>query len=435
MKISIIGCGYVGLTTGLALAELGNEIILVDVIEEKLNNIKEMRSPFYEPGVDDMLVKHVSSGAITTSMDVVDAVSGSQVTIIAVGTPSNPDGSMNDSYIKEASKNIGEALKVKDDFHVIVMKSTVVPDTTNVTIRSIVEEVSGKMSGKGFGLAMCPEFLREGAAMHDSLNPDRVVIGTYEDRTFQILEELFRPLNSKVLRTSPTAAEMIKYASNSLLATKISYANEISRICENVGVDVYEIMEGVGLDFRISPQFLRAGVGFGGSCFPKDVSALRHIAKDRKIDTPVLDGVMENNDIQPRHLVDTAEEMLNSLKGKNTLVLGLAFKPDTDDIRSTRSLPVVKELIAKGANVAGHDPKALENFRSEAPDIEYFEDLDKALEWADIVFLMTEWPEYKEIEWDSLETPKVLFDGRRTIDSSVLKKTRYWSMGKPLPKW
>lgn len=435
MKVSILGCGYVGLTTGLALAELGNDVVLLDVIEEKLQNIENKRSPFYEPGVDDMLEKHVTSGAITTSMDMEKVIPETDVTMIAVGTPSNPDGSMNDTYIRDASENIGRALKKKDGYHVVVMKSTVVPETTDVTIRSIIEEVSGKSSGEGFGLAMCPEFLREGAAMHDSLNPDRVVIGTLEDRAFEVLSELFGPLGSKILRTSPTAAEMIKYASNSMLATKISFANEISRICEDVGVDVYDIMEGVGLDLRISPQFLRAGVGFGGSCFPKDVSALRHIARDRGISTPVLDGVMENNEIQPRHLVETAEEAFGPLKGVNTLILGLAFKPDTDDIRSTRSLPVVRELVIRGAKVAGHDPKAIENFRPEAPDITYFEDLNKALDWAEVVFLMTEWPEYEEIDWESQSSVKTVFDGRRTIDPSKLKKTRYWSMGRPFPDW
>ncbi len=431
MEISVIGCGYVGLTTGLALAELGNRVVLVDVIPEKLKVIEEKRSPFYEPGIEPMLEKHVSSGAITTSMDVVEAVERTEITFIAVGTPSRNDGSMDDSYIRSASREIAEAIKGKDEFHVVVMKSTVVPGTTDNLIFPMIKDITG--STDRFGLAMCPEFLREGAAMHDSLNPDRVVIGTRDDRAFSILKKLFDPLGSKILRTTPTAAEMIKYTSNSLLATKISFANEISRICEDVGVDVYEIMEGVGLDFRISPHFLRAGVGFGGSCFPKDVSALRHIAKSRGLSTPILDGVMENNDIQPVHLVDIAERTLNGLKGRRALVLGLSFKPDTDDIRSTRSLPVVKELLERGASVGGHDPKAEENFKIEAPDIEYFDNLDDALQWADTIFLMTEWPEYKLIDWSSLDGVEAVFDGRRTVDPGSLEGKRYWSMGTSLP--
>ncbi len=435
MKVSIIGCGYVGLTTGLALAELGNEIILVDVIPEKLKVIEQGRSPFYEPDVDEMISKHISSRAITTSMDLKEAVNSTEITFITVGTPSREDGSMDDTYIRSASGNIGEAIKDKEGFHVIVMKSTVVPGTTDITIRSTIDEVSGLGSGEGYGLAMCPEFLREGAAMYDSLNPDRVVIGTHEDRTFEILSKLFEPLNSDILRTSPTSAEMIKYTSNSLLATKISFANEISRICEEVGVDVYEIMKGVGMDSRISPQFLRAGVGFGGSCFPKDVSALMHIAKEMGLKTPILDGVMENNDIQPYHLVDIADRSIGGIKGKKALILGLAFKPDTDDIRSTRSLPVVMNLLEKGAIVAGHDPKAIDNFRSEAPDIEYFEDMNMGVDWADIIFLMTEWTEYKEIDWSTKDHVEAIFDGRRTIDTSKIEDINYWSMGRVLPDW
>jgi UDPglucose 6-dehydrogenase len=434
MNISVIGCGYVGLTTGLALAELGNNIVLVDVVPEKLKTIEEMRSPFYEPGVDEMLVKHVSSGAIKTSTSVQEAVMSSDVTFITVGTPSREDGSMDDAFVRSASEAIAGALRDADDFKVIVMKSTVVPGTTDDLIRPILEEGTGKPTGSGFGLAMCPEFLREGAAMKDSLSPDRVVIGTHDDRTFEILTRLFEPLGSKVLRTSPKAAEMIKYASNSLLATKISFANEISRICEKVRVDVYEIMEGVGMDFRISPQFLRAGVGFGGSCFPKDVSALRHIAASMDLSTPLLDGVMENNDIQPGHLVDVAERSVSGLEGRKTLVLGLSFKPDTDDIRSTRSLPVVEELIGRGAIVGGHDPKAEENFKREGPQIEYFNTLNEALSWAEVVFLMTEWPEYRDIDWRSLDIVAV-FDGRRAVDPSSMEGKKYWSMGTALPRW
>jgi UDPglucose 6-dehydrogenase len=258
MDVSVIGCGYVGLTTGLALAELGNRIVIVDVLPEKLEVIEKKRSPFYEPGVDAMLEKHVSFGSLKTSTSVKEAVLNTDVTFIAVGTPSREDGSMEDSYIRSASGEIARAVSEKEGFHVVVMKSTVVPGTTDVLIRDIFRETTGMEEGERYGIAMCPEFLREGAAMHDSLNPDRIVIGTRNDRVFSILKDLFQPLNSRILKTSPTAAEMIKYASNSLLATKISFANEISRICEDVGVDVYEIMEGVGLDFRISPHFLRA---------------------------------------------------------------------------------------------------------------------------------------------------------------------------------
>jgi UDPglucose 6-dehydrogenase len=401
MDISILGTGYVGLTTGLALAELGNKVELVDVIPEKLDSINSGEAPFYEPEVDELLQKHVSAGNIRTTLDGIKAVKDSGITFISVGTPSKDDGSMDDRYIRSAAETIGTALKLKDGFHVVIMKSTVVPGTTLGVIRETLEMFSGKKAGGDFGLAMCPEFLREGAAMHDSMNPDRIVIGCIDDRTYEELEKLFKPLGSTILKTSPTSAEMIKYASNSLLATKISFANEISRICEEVGVDVYEIMEGVGLDFRISPQFLRAGVGFGGSCFPKDVSALMNIAKQLGLETPILDGVMENNEIQPMHLVDVGERLAGGLNGKRVAVLGLAFKPDTDDIRETRSLPVIKQLIDKGARVIATDPKAIDNFSAVVPWIEYSEDPETALEGVEVAFLMTEWPEYKMIDWGS----------------------------------
>jgi UDPglucose 6-dehydrogenase len=260
-----------------------------------------------------------------------------------------------------------------------------------------------------------------------------VVIGCIDDRSYEKLGELFLPLDSKILRTSPASAEMIKYASNSLLATKISYANEISRICEKVGVDVYDIMEGVGMDFRISPHFLRAGVGFGGSCFPKDVSALMNIAKELDLSTPILDGVMKNNEIQPNHLVSIGEKLAGDLSGRKVAVLGLSFKPDTDDIRHTRSLPVIKLLQEKGAIIVATDPKAIENFKALVPQIDYADGPDEALGGAEIAFLMTEWPIYKNIDWDSKTELRVVIDGRRSIDPASMKNIIYWSIGKPLP--
>ncbi|MGA1873503.1 MAG: UDP-glucose dehydrogenase family protein [Thermoplasmatota archaeon] len=433
MNISIIGTGYVGLTTGIALAELGNKVVLVDVIQEKLDKIMGGKAPFYEPDVDELLSKHVKAENITTTIDGGYAVMDTDITFITVGTPSRRDGSMDDSFIRSATETIADVLKAKEDFHVVVMKSTVVPGTTLGIIKETLERISGKEAGIDIGLAMCPEFLREGAAMKDSMHPDRIVIGCVDDRTFEVLNGLFAPLGSRVLRTSPTAAEMIKYASNSMLATKISFANEISRICEEVGVDVYEIMEGVGLDFRINPQFLRAGAGFGGSCFPKDVSALRNIAKHLGVETPLLDGVMLNNIIQPVHLVEVAEVLAGPLEGRKVAVLGLAFKPDTDDIRETRSLPVVNELLKKGAAVTGSDPKAIENFRAIAPQISYSEDPVKAVDDAEIVILMTEWPEYREIDWSSKFHLALVIDGRRSIDPATMKNVKYWSIGSPLP--
>ncbi len=433
MRTAVIGCGYVGLTTGLTLAELGNEVVLVDTDKRKLSAVKEGRSPFYEPGVDTLLKRHFKAGTLRAMDDTLEASRWAEVVFMAVGTPSRKDGSMEDRYIRDVARQIGRSLKAISGFRTVVVKSTVVPGTTAGLIRRTLERASGKRAGKGFGLAMCPEFLREGSAMQDSLHPDRVVVGSIDDRSFDVLSRLFSPLGSVILRTSPTAAEMIKYASNTFLATKISYVNEMSRICEKVGVDVYDVMEGVGLDKRISPHFLRAGVGFGGSCFPKDVSALIHLGGDLKEPTPVMDAVMLTNEIQPKHLVEVLEEMVGDMKGMKVAVLGLAFKPETDDVRETRSLPVIKALIRKGAKVSGHDPKATENFKVMAPKMTFFDDASSAVGWADAVILMTEWEEYKRMDWKRYKHVRAVIDGRRTVDPSSLGRIKYWSLGSPLP--
>ncbi len=433
MRTAVIGCGYVGLTTGLTLAELGNEVVLVDTDEKKLSAVREGRSPFYEPDVDELLKKHFKAGSLRAMDDAPEASRWAEIVFIAVGTPSRKDGSMEDRYIMEVARHIGRSLKTARGFRTVVVKSTVVPGTTIGMIMSALERASGKRAGKGFGLAMCPEFLREGSAMKDSLHPDRVVVGTLDDRSFDVLSRLFSPLGSVILRTTPTAAEMIKYASNTFLATKISYVNEMSRLCEKLGVDVYDVMEGVGLDKRISPHFLRAGAGFGGSCFPKDVSALIHLAGELNEPTPVMEAVMRTNEIQPKHLVDVLEVMVGDIRGMKVAVLGLAFKPETDDIRETRSLPVIKALIRKGAKVSGHDPKALDNFKAIAPKMIFFGDAISALEWADAVVLMTEWEEYRDIDWRAHRHLKAVIDGRRTVEPASLGRIKYWSLGSPLP--
>jgi UDPglucose 6-dehydrogenase len=339
---------------------------------------------------------------------------------------------MDPTYVQAASRSIAETLRKKGDYHIVVVKSTVVPGTTKGVIGPILETNGGKHIGLDLGVAMCPEFLREGSAMNDSMHPDRVVIGAMDEKAFIVLEELFGPLKSKVLRTDPTTAEMIKYTSNSFLATKISFANEVSRICEKLGIDIYDVMNGVGMDSRISPQFLRAGAGFGGSCFPKDVSALIRLAGDMGSETPLLDSVMVNNEIQPVHLAQVIEGRLGDLRGKRIGILGLAFKPDTDDIRETRSLPLTKYLLSKGALVRGHDPKASTNFSSVCPEITIEEDLGSIIKWAQVIVLMTEWPEYRSWNWAEQVHLDGVFDGRRTLEPSNMGEVPYWAMGSPL---
>jgi len=420
------------LTTALSLNELGNKVTLVDTLSEKVGSIRRGHAPFYEPLVDELLAKHIGSGMLTATTDYSEAIMGSVVTFIAVGTPMDDQGRMDPTYVRSASASIGDILAGKGEYHTVCVKSTVLPTTTVRTVGGILSERSGKVLGKDIGLAMCPEFLREGSAMHDSMHPDRVVIGAIDDRSFRLVESLFLPLKSRILRTDTTTAEMIKYTSNSFLATKISFANEVSRLCERLGIDVYDVMEGVGMDSRISPLFLRAGVGFGGSCFPKDVSALIRLASDMGERTPILDSVMENNEIQPRHLVEVMAARAGGLKGKRVGVLGLAFKPDTDDIRETRSLPLVKQLMSAGAIVHGHDPKASDNFKRECPEIVIVNDVEDLVDWAQLVVLMTEWPEYKELDWGSKAHLEGIFDGRRTLAPASVGGIRYWALGSPL---
>ncbi len=430
--VSIIGSGYVGLTTGLALAELGNNIVLLDIDPEKVRTIRSGQPPFYEPGVSEMLSEHLAKGTIRATSDYHDAVMDSDITFIAVGTPMDKDGRMDPRYILSASESLGKALREKNKSQIVVVKSTVLPGTTRDLVRPLLLRTSGRPIS-GIGVAMCPEFLREGSAMHDSLHPDRIVIGCSDDRTYSALEALFSPLGSKVLRTDTTTAEMIKYASNSFLATKISFSNEISRLCEAVGIDVYDVMEGVGMDKRISPHFLRAGVGFGGSCFPKDVSALLHMAKGIGVETPIMEGALRNNDIQPIHLVDVAERLCLTLKGKRIGVLGLAFKPDTDDIRESRSIPLIRELLKRGAVVSAHDPEAASNFLNEVHGIDIQGSAEPLVDSVDVVILMTEWPEYRNIPWEEKTHLEWVLDGRRTVEPARMMNLKYWAMGSPLP--
>jgi UDPglucose 6-dehydrogenase len=279
LKISLMGLGYVGLVTGMAFATHDFKTIVTDTFQERVDMLKSGKAPFYEVGLDDLIKEAVEKEMLSGSTDNIKTVHETDVTFICVGTPSGSDGSIDLSYIESVSKDIGTALKDKDKYHVVVAKSTIVPTTTEKVILPILEKHSGKKVGEDFGLCMNPEFLREGAAVKDSLNPDRIVIGQHDKRSGDMLIKVYEDFNCQKLRVSIRTAEMIKYVANSFLATKITFSNEMANLCEYYGIDVYDVMNGVGLDFRISPQFLRAGAGFGGSCFPKDVSALAHVAK------------------------------------------------------------------------------------------------------------------------------------------------------------
>ena len=435
LRIAVLGMGYVGLTTGVVFARHGHEAICTTTTPSKAEDLNEGVPPFFEPDLEELVKEVVGSGKLRGSTDNVGAVKDSDVTFVCVGTPPLPDGSADLSAVEAVSRDIGLALRDVDSYHVVVAKSTIPPGTTEELILPNVEKFSGKRVGDDFGLCMNPEFLRQGSAVHDSFNPDRIVIGEYDGRSGDVLEGLYSVYDCPKIRCDVRAAELIKYAANSLLATKISFANEFSRICERFNIDVYEVMRGVGLDFRINPRFLDAGVGFGGSCFPKDVNAIVALARGIGVETPLLDSVLLTNDLQPSHFVDMIESVVGDLDGKVVAFLGLSFKPDTGDVRETRALPIIEKLHERGAMIRAYDPKAVENFRriTDLP-VEYFEEVEGALSGADLAVVQSDWGEIRGISAEvyvRLLREPLVFDGRRTYDPGEMISggVRYYGVG------
>lgn len=431
MRIAIIGTGYVGLTTGAGLASLGHQVTCVDVVPERVAAITRGESPFYEPGLDELLSEIVSDGRLKATTQLAEAVAESEVTLITVGTPQGERG-IDLSYVAEAARQIGAALRDADGYHVVAVRSTVVPGTTDTLVKNLLEETSGRAAGE-FGLCMNPEFMREGSAIEDFNGPDRVVIGQWDERSGQVLARVYESFDCPKVFTSLRNAEMIKYAANSLLATLISYSNEIAALCEATpGTDVEVVMRGVHLDRRLSPEvggerispdihsFLRAGCGFGGSCLPKDVNALRAYARERGVAPRLLDAVIEINAQRPARLVGMAEEALGSLRGATVAVLGLAFKPGTDDLRESPGLAAVKLLSDKGASVRAHDPifDAAPDALRDGDAALFCRTLEEALGGADAALVMTSWPEFAEADWASLckgMRRPVVVDGRNFL--------------------
>lgn len=442
MKVSIAGTGYVGLVSGVCLSTVGHDVVCIDIDDAKVALINQGRSPIYEPGLDELLDGVVGTRLRATT-DLRAAVLDTDLTIIAVGTPF--DGEQIDlTYIEQVSREIGAALAVKDGYHVVVVKSTVVPGTTEGLVARTLEEASGKQAGPGFGLGMNPEFLREGEAVGDFLHPDRIVLGGIDDRTRDVLAELYAPFAGvDVVRTTPTTAEMIKYAANSLLATLISYSNEIGNLCAAVGVDVTDALTGVHLDRRFSPivdgrritpgmtSYLWAGCGFGGSCFPKDVKAL--IAYGDRHGSPmnVLRSVIDLNAAQPGRMIDLLRRHLPDLRGRRVTVLGVAFKPGTDDIRESPGIAIVGLLVDAGAVVTVHDPVAAhEAAKVLDASVAFVDELADAVRGADAVVLTTRWEQYRDLDAvlaaQGLEIPVI--DGRRMLDPD--RFARYEGIGR-----
>ncbi len=413
--------------TGCTFSKLGYSVVFSDIIKTKVNALNLGKAPIYEPGLDELIQEGLRKGTLKATTATTDAVLGSDITFVCVGTPSKVDGAIDLKQIEKTTEQIGTALKTKEDDHLIVIKSTVVPLTTDDIIIPILEQFSGKQVGTNFGVCVNPEFLREGNAVQDSLNPDRIVIGEYDTKSGDILIDLFNDIDAPIIRTGLRTAEMIKYASNAFLATKITYANEMANLCETLGIDVYEVMKGVGTDARINPQFLNAGCGFGGSCFPKDLKALVALAESKGHTPMLLNSVLLLNDNQYFRLIEMAESMLGELHNKRVAVLGLTFKPNTDDVRETRALPLVKGLLAKDAVVIAYDPKGIENFRELIGDwfkkmeldinkLIYANSVELALKDADACIIQTDWAEFKDLSMDDFKimNKPVVIDGRRT---------------------
>ena len=432
MKLAVFGTGYVGLVSGVCLANTGAEVYCIDINEEKIQKIKNGISPIYEPGLEDLLKKN--KDRIEPTTDAASAIKKADVVMIAVGTPF--DGQHIDlSYIKQAAKEIGQALRDTDRYVVVTVKSTVVPGTTMDVVRPIVLEESGKTE-KEIGFCMNPEFLREGNAVEDFKEPDRIVLGVTSPEAEEIMRRLYSGFpEADIMITNPTTAEMVKYTANTLLALNISYANEIARVCETLDdVDSEDVFAGVIKDKRISPivngeritpkltTYLRAGCGFGGSCFPKDVKALASFSRDRKVDGKLLDGLLHINKSQMEHIFELGMKKYPGTP-KRIAILGTAFKPDTDDIRESPGIRLAEFALERGMEVHVHDYKALENTRAEYGDkLQYHTDPLEAVEGADVVFVATIWDDYLKVSDEQFEA-RMANDGVM-VDCRSLYKNR-----------
>jgi UDPglucose 6-dehydrogenase len=439
MRISVVGTGYVGLVSGVCLADVGHEVVCIDSNAAKVEKINDGDSPIYEKQLDEVLQRNIGS-RLKASTDLSAAIMESELTLIAVGTPF--DGARIDlQYIKQVSKEIGTVLKRKDGYHVVVVKSTVVPGTTDTVVLPILEKYSGKIAGEDFGVGMNPEFLREGEAISDFMNPDRIVLGGIDAATHEKLAEVYAPFPStdRVVTNNKTA-EMIKYTSNSLLATLISFSNEIGNLCSTIGgIDALEVMNGVHLDKRFSPiledgqrvrpamiSYLEAGCGFGGSCFPKDIKAL--ISSGLNVGEPMslLKAVIEINERQPQQVLSRLRKYFPDLGNKRIAVLGLAFKPGTDDMRESPAIPIIRELIAENAVVTAYDPVAQEEARKIFCNsgVAYSDSIEQTVKNAEAVLLLTRWEEFRalpDILKDSDSNP-VVVDGRRLLPKDSVEK-------------
>ena len=430
MNICVVGTGYVGLVTGAVFADLGNDVVCVDNVAEKVLALQAGHIPIYEPGLEEMVSRNVADGRLAFTTDVASAVRRSVIVFITVGTPSKKDGETDLGAVEEVAREIGQAM---ERYTVIVNKSTV-PVGTGEFVRDVIER--NRRQPVPFDVVSNPEFLREGSAIEDTLRPDRIVIGAPNQQVAMTLLELYAPIERPMIITDVPSAEMIKYASNAFLATKISFANAIANVCELAGADVTQVAKGMGLDARIGGAFLQAGLGYGGSCFPKDTDSLIHTATDLGYDFALLRAVVDVNRERAQHLVANVHKALAPLDDKVIAVLGLAFKPNTDDMRDAKSVEVIDRLVELGVNVRAYDPVAMPNARHVLPAaVTYCESSHAAAEGADAVILLTEWNEFKLLNLERLRAVMrrpVIFDGRNLWEPERMRCLgfEYYSIGR-----
>ena len=421
MNVSIVGSGYVGTTVAACLADLGHEVTTVDIDESIVDAVNDGESPIHEPGLDELVAEH--GGRRLRATTDYDAIRDTDLTMLALPTPSNDDGSIDLQYMEAGAASVGEALAAAadPDPHLVVTKSTVIPRTTDERLAPRITE-AGLERGTDFLVASNPEFQREGTAVADFLDPDKLVFGADDPYAFTMLNELYLPLREAadgdvpVVETGIAEAEMIKYANNTFLASKVSLINDIGNVCKEFGVDAYEVADAIGLDDRIGERFLRSGVGWGGSCFPKDTDAIISAAREEGYDPAVLSAAVDLNDAQPERLLALLDDHVD-VSAKRVTVLGLAFKPGTDDIRNTRAVPVIEGLRERGADIVAYDPVATENMREKYPDIEYADSVADALADAAGALVVTDWDEFAALdgEFDEMATP-VVVDGRHVVE-------------------
>jgi len=436
-KVSILGTGFIGLCSAVCFADKDIKVIASTHNEKKAAQINDGIAPFYEEGLQEIMdrLKNSDQNIFQCITDPVKAVLETDISMITQGTPMREDKSIDLSFIESTAREIGEALKTKDTYHLVIVRSTVVPGTSRSLVGKIITEASGKVPGKDFGLCMQPEFLAEGRSIEDTLHPDRIVIGQYDDKSGSMLQEFYEYFygehlkNCPILRMNIESAELVKYGNNCLLSTKISYANEFANLAQLVpNVDVVEVMKGVGLDYRINSRFLGAGVGFGGSCFHKDVNAIKAWSKLKGYTSRLLEAVLDINDDQAIKMVDMAEELAGDLKKKRISLLGLAFKPGTDDMREAASIRIVNELVKRGVkDIVGYDPKANHTAEIELRNkIKYAQSIEEVLKDSECALLITEWDDFKKLTPDDfkkhMKSPNVI-DGRRIFDFDLFNKS------------